>query len=331
MQSSKIGNLDVSVLGLGCSNFGGRLDRAEASSVVRAALDSGITFFDTADFYGDSYSERFLGEALGIHRTEVTVATKVGYVPEGDGKRADASRRRILEGVEDSLRRLGTDWIDLYQVHTHDPSVPIEETLGALHQLVEQGKVREIGCSNYSGDQIAEAAAVASAAAITEFASVQSCYNLLRRELESDGVLQTCVAMGLVVLAYSPLESGILTGKYQLGVPPPIGSRLAGLARTRVLPGISHVPVARLPERFLNDRNLEAAQRLEEFARQRGWTLTDLAISWLLAQSSVATVIAGAMSPAQVVANAAGTSWRLTSRDLAEVDLLISQIQASPL
>jgi aryl-alcohol dehydrogenase-like predicted oxidoreductase len=304
LDTRRIGSLEVSCVGLGCNNFGRKLDEQATAAVVHAALDEGITFFDTADIYGGTKSEVFLGRALGKRRDEVVIATKFGMAV--DDQRRGARPDYVRQAAEDSLRRLGTDRIDLYQLHQPDPDVPIAETLGALDDLVRAGKVREIGCSNFSVDQIREAeAAVRPGAA--RFVSVQNEYSLLHREPERD-VLPECERLGLAFLPYFPLASGLLTGKYRRGRPAPAGSRLASSGR--------HAG-------SVSDHNVNIVETLIEFAERRGHPVLDLAVSWLLAKPIVASVIAGATSPEQVRMNAAAAGWRLSPADLNEVEALL--------
>jgi aryl-alcohol dehydrogenase-like predicted oxidoreductase len=303
MDTRRIGSLTVSVVGLGCNNFGGRLDYARTESVVNAALDAGITFFDTADIYGRTLSEEFLGRALAGRRDRVVLATKFGMPV--DEQRKGASPAYVRQAVDDSLRRLATDRIDLYQLHQPDPATPIADTLGTLNDLVRAGKVREIGCSNFSAAQLREAqAAVAPGAA--HFVSVQNEYSLLHREPEGE-VLGACEQLGVAFIPYFPLASGLLTGKYSRGVPPPAGTRL------------SSGPTA---SRFLTDDRLKTVEALVQFAQSRGHSVLELAMSWLLRRPVVASVIAGATSPEQVRANVRAASWQLTAADLAEIDRL---------
>ncbi|HEV2736502.1 MAG TPA: aldo/keto reductase [Longimicrobiaceae bacterium] len=303
MQKRKIGSLEVSVVGLGCNNFGTRIDEAATAEVVGAALDAGIDFFDTADVYGKGLSEEYLGRALGGRRGDVAIATKFGSAM--DERRRGARPEYVRRAAEDSLRRLGTDYIDLYQIHRPDPEVPIADTLGALDELVRAGKVREIGCSNFSADQLREAEAAARGRA--RFVSVQNEYSLLHREPEAE-TLPECERQGLAFLPYFPLASGLLTGKYRRGQAAPQGTRITeGGWRSDVL----------------TDENLERVEALVAFAEGRGHTLLELAFSWLLARPAVASVIAGATSPAQVRGNAAAAGWRLTDSDLAAVDAVV--------
>lgn len=301
METRNIGSLKVSVVGLGGNNFGGRLNVEGTRAVVDAALDAGINFIDTADIYGGGKSEKFLGEALGPRRKDVILATKFGM--EVDRRRRGARPAYVRRACEDSLRRLHTSWIDLYQLHQPDPETPIADTLGALADLVRDGKVRQIGCSNFSAEQIREATAAARPGGAT-FVSVQNEYSLLHREPERE-VLPECGRRGLAFVPYFPLASGVLTGKYS-GDRPPADGRLSEGSRFR--------------NRFLNDRNLRIAKRLEEFAKSRGHTLLELAFSWLLSHGAVSSVIAGATKPEQVRANASASGWNLTADELAEVD-----------
>src|SRR5262245_10236927 len=280
LPTRRIGSIEVSIIGLGCNNFGMTIDEARTREVVDAALDAGITFFDTADIYGGTKSEQFLGRALGARRSRVVIATKFGLPV--DERRKGARPEYVRAAVEGSLRRLGTDCIDLYQLHKPDPTVPVADTLGALGELVRAGKVREIGCSNFSVDQIREAeAAVAPGGA--RFVSVQNEYSLLHREPER-GVLDECGRRGLAFLPYFPLASGLLTGKYRRGAPAPKGTRLEmSWARS-----------------VMTDGNFRIVDALTAFATARGHSLLELACSWLLHRPEVASVIAGATSPDQI-------------------------------
>lgn len=303
METRKIGSLTVSVVGLGCNNFGWRIDADAAAEVVGAALEAGINFFDTADIYGQTQSEQFLGKALGRRRSEVVIATKFGA--KIDDQRRGARPEYIRRAAQDSLRRLGTDHIDLYQIHFPDSEVPIAETLGALDELVKAGQVREIGCSNFSVEQIREAqAAVRPGAA--RFVSVQNECSLLKREALRD-VIPECARLGIAFLPYFPLASGILTGKYRRGQPIPEGTRLSGAKAGGVL----------------NEQNLRIVESLIEFATSRGHTVLELAISWLATQPAVASVIAGGTKPSQVMLNAKAADWKLTEDDLARIDAIV--------
>jgi aryl-alcohol dehydrogenase-like predicted oxidoreductase len=299
------GVLQVSVVGIGCNNFGRRLDMAGTASVVHAALDEGITFFDTADIYGNGKSEEMLGAALKGRRETAVIATKFGHVSGGPG-RSGGSRRWIRIAVEDSLRRLATDWIDLYQLHTPDPDTPFEETLETLTELVDEGKIRCAGSSNLAGWQIADADWVSRSHGLTRFVSAQSAYSLLDRSVE-DEVIPACESFDVGMIPYSPLGSGALTGKHRRGQPPVTGTRLASA------PG----PNA---NGWLTDRNFDIVESLERFAQERNVTLLDVAIGGLAAQPRVVSVIAGAMSAEQVRANARAGRWRPTAADLEELD-----------
>lgn len=301
-----IGSLSVSLVGIGGNNFGGRLDEAGTRAVVDAAIDAGINFFDTADIYGETKSEVYLGKALGPRRKSAIIATKFGLPL--DEQRKGARPEYVKRAVEDSLKRLGTDYIDLYQLHRPDPTVPIADTLGALNELIEAGKVREIGASNFSAEQLAEAKSAADAHHYRPFVSVQNQLSLLFRADEKDG-LAAAEREGLAYLPYFPLASGLLSGKYRAGKDAPEGTRLT-------------VAGSRLKDRFYTDELRAKAEQLAEFASARGHSLLELAFSWLAAHRAVASVIAGATSPAQVRANAAAVNWELTQEELSAVDAI---------
>jgi aryl-alcohol dehydrogenase-like predicted oxidoreductase len=301
MQTRRIGSLTVSTVGLGCNNFGMTIDEHRSAEVVHAALDAGINFFDTADIYGGTKSEEFLGKALAGRRNQAVIATKFGM-------RVDASRQGgakpdyIRQSVEGSLKRLSTDRIDLYQLHTPDPKVPIDETLAALGNLVKAGKVREIGCSNFSPEQL-QAAETAVKAGAARLVSVQNQYSLLHREPEV-GVLPACEQLGLSFLPYFPLANGLLTGKYSKGVPPPSGTRMA----------MSWAAAG------LTERNFAVVDALRGIAERNGRTLLELAFSWLLRFPAVASVIAGATTADQIRANANAAGWTISKKDLELID-----------
>lgn len=299
--------LKVSEVGLGCNNFGMRIDQKETQGVVDAALDAGITFFDTADIYGGTKSEAFLGKALGKRRGDIVLATKFGMRVGDDPRRMGGSRRWIMRAVEDSLTRLGTDWIDLYQLHAPDADTPIDETLRALDDLVTQGKVRYIGNSNFSGWQIADADWTAAGA--TRFVSAQNQYSLLERKVEFE-VLPACDHFGLGFLPFFPLASGVLSGKYKRGEKPPEGTRLAAWGARGAA--------------ALSDKNFDKVEALTGWAEARGHTILDLAFAWLLGHEAVSSVIAGATSPEQVKTNAATAAWALTPEEVKEVGEVIS-------
>lgn len=291
------------MVGLGCNNFGWRIGAEASALAVNAALDAGIDFFDTADMYGTGASEEFLGQALGPRRNQVLIATKFGM--KLDEQRGGARPEYIRRAAEDSLRRLATDHIDLYQLHQPDPQVPIAETLGALDDLVRAGKVREIGCSNFSGDQL-RAAEAAGRAGGARFVSVQNQYSMVHREPEAD-VIPECARLGLAFLPYFPLANGLLTGKYRRGEPHPEGSRAHDGFGPKVF----------------TDENLALVESLAGFAVAHGHSMLELAVSWLAAQPTVASVIAGAKTPEQVRANATAAGWRLTAADLAAISAIL--------
>jgi len=302
LEKRRTGSLEVSLVGLGCNNFGWRIDGRASAQVVGAAIDAGINFFDTADIYGGGSSEEFLGRALGGRRRSVIVATKFGM--KMDEQRHGARPDYVRRACDDSLRRLNTDYIDLYQLHQPDPETPIADTLGALDQLVKAGKVREIGCSNFSAQQLREAASAARPGA-ARFVSVQNQYSLLHREPESE-VIPECVRQGIAFIPYFPLANGLLTGKYRAGAALPSGSRGESGWGPKVF----------------TEENLEWAERLLSFAERRGHTLLELAISWLAAQPAVASVIAGASKPEQVRGNSKAAGWKLTRADLDEIEAI---------
>lgn len=300
MQTRKIGSLEASVIGIGTNNFGGRIDEQRSRTVVDAALDAGITLFDTADIYGATASEEILGRALAGRRDEAIIATKFGM--RIDEEHAGGARPEYVRAaLEDSLRRLGTDRVDLYILHQPDAETPIGETLGALDELVRAGKIREIGCSNFSAEQLAEADAAATGA---RFVNVQNEYSLLDRTPERD-VLPACERLGIAFVPYFPLGGGLLSGKYRGGQMPE-GARLSTLPEER-------------RNRFHNERNLAIVEQVHEFATARGRSVLDAAIAFLLGQPAVASVIAGATTPEQVRANAAAGEWRMDDAELAEL------------
>jgi aryl-alcohol dehydrogenase-like predicted oxidoreductase len=302
--------LMVSVVGIGCNNFGGRIDAARAAEVVHAALDHGVTLFDTADVYGNpsGASEQALGAALGKRRDEAIIATKFGANTDGENGPdwgARGGRRYLVQAVEASLRRLGTDYIDLYQIHTPDAGTPIEETLATLDDLVRAGKVRYLGHSNFAGWQITDAAWTARTRGFTPFVSAQNRYSLVDRTVEAE-VIPACLKFGVGMLPYFPLESGLLTGKYRQGAPPPDGTRLSG---ERFAPRLAGAP-------------WEKIQKLEEFATERDLSLLTIAIGGLAAKPAVASVIAGATSAEQVAANVAAGEWQPTAEDLETINTI---------
>ncbi|MCC7366648.1 MAG: aldo/keto reductase [Dehalococcoidia bacterium] len=310
MEYRTLGNsgLQVSVAGLGCNNFGMRIDAEATQAVVDKAIEVGINLFDTADVYGgQGRSEELLGRALGGRRKDVVVASKFG-MKMGEGPyKSGASRKYIVQACEDSLRRLNTDYIDLYQVHTPDPKTPIEETMRALDDLVAAGKVRYTGHSNFSGWQTAECHYVARIGHLTPFVSAQNEYSLVNRGIEAE-LVPACEKFGVGILPYFPLASGLLTGKYRRDEPMPEGTRLAAWGPRAT--------------RFVNDRNWDMLEKLEAFARERDHTMLELAMGWLASKAYVPSVIAGATQPEQIEQNAAAVEWRLTPEELAEVDAI---------
>lgn len=302
------GKLEVSLVGLGCNNFGMKIDLAASRAVIDAALDAGITFFDTADMYGNGQSEEFIGQTLGSRRKAVVLATKFGGVAWMQKSEEQwGSRAYITKCLEKSLRRLRTDWVDLYQIHFPDPNTPIEETLAALDDLGRQGKVRAVGCSNFSGAQIAEAETQAKERHLAHFVTAQNEWSLLKREVERD-VIPACERYELGQLPYFPLASGLLTGKYRRGEAFAAGTRLATFS---------------FAQGMATEENFAKIEALQAFAQKRGHTLLELAVSWLAAHSCVSSVIAGATTPEQVRANAAAVKWKLSAAERTEVDVLV--------
>ncbi len=310
MQQRNLGpsGLQVSVVGLGCNNFGGRIDLEAARAVVHKALDVGITLLDTADIYGNSGgSETALGQILGDRRKDIVLASKFGMPMDKERKLTGGSRRYIMSAVEASLKRLKTDWIDLYQLHQPDPRTPIEETLRALDDLVHQGKVHYIGCSNLPAWQVVDALWTSRHNGLSAFISCQDEYSLMKRGHEGH-LIPAMQANGLGLLPYWPLASGVLTGKYKRNAAPPEGTRLA-----------------KMPERageYLTDRTFDIVEGLSRFAEKRGHTLLELAFSWLAARPTVTSVIAGATKPEQVEQNVKAADWQLTADEMAEIDAI---------
>jgi len=301
--------LKVSEVGLGCNNFGMRIDDKQTQAVVDAAIDAGITLFDTADIYGGTKSEEFLGKALGKKRNKIVLATKFGMRHGDNEAKKGGSRRWIMRAVEDSLERLKTDHIDLYQFHAPDPETPIDETLRALDDLVSQGKVRYIGNSNFAGWQIADADWQARIVGQTRFVSAQNQYSLLERRVEHE-VLPACERFGLGFLPFFPLASGLLSGKYRRGEAPPEGTRLAAWGARGA--------------QALSEKNFDKVEKVEAWAAERGHTILELAFAWLLGHPVVSSVIAGATSPEQIEANAATANWALSPDEVAEVSKLVA-------
>jgi len=316
METRRLGSLEVSLVGIGTNNFGlaGHLgpkvsaveiDQARASAIIGAALDAGVTFIDTAEEYGYGQSEEMIGVALGGRRDEAVIATKCNSATSptpGTG----AGVERIVRSAEDSLRRLGTDRIDLFQLHFPDPATPIDETLEAFSRLKEQGKVLEVGCCNFSGAQLDESFDAAARGGWAPFASAQNGYSLLSRRIEDD-LVPALRRHGVGLIPYWPLAGGLLTGKYRRGEVPATGTRMSGQPEDQ-------------QQRLLSDRNFDRVEPLTAVATERGHTLLELSMSWLAAQDTVASIIVGATSPAQVTANAEAAGWRLDADDLAAVD-----------
>jgi aryl-alcohol dehydrogenase-like predicted oxidoreductase len=300
--------LQVSAVGLGCMNFGMINDEAQASAIVSRALDLGINFFDTADVYGNrGLSELYLGRALGTRRRNVIVATKfAGPMSAEHGWMQGGSRRWIMQAAEDSLGRLGTDYIDLYQMHRADPAVPVEETLRALDDLVCQGKVRYLGNSNFAAWQVTEAEWTARSAGVNRFISAQNRYSILTRDAEKE-LVPAVTAYGLGILPYFPLESGLLTGKYQRGKPMPEGTRLAKWAGFAT-------------STFATEDKFTKVEKLSELCQRFDHSLLDLAIGWLAGRSCVSSVIAGVTNVKQLEQNVAAGAWRGSAEELAEID-----------
>jgi aryl-alcohol dehydrogenase-like predicted oxidoreductase len=310
MQFRNLGRsgLRVSLVGLGCNNFGGRIELEAARKVVDAAIEHGITLFDTADIYGNrGGSELALGELLGARRKDIVLASKFGMNMDEEGVKKGGSRRYIIEAVEASLKRMKTDWIDLYQLHRPDPLTPIEETLRALDDLIRQGKIRYIGCSNLPSWQVADAHWTAKTLAIEGFASAQDEYSLLVRGAEKE-LIPAISHFGMGLLPYFPLANGLLTGKYQRNAPMPEGARM-----TREAQRAGEV---------LTETNWAKTEKLAAFCEARGKTLLELAFSWLAAQPVVSSVIAGATRPEQIAANVKAADWALTPEELAEIDAI---------
>ena len=308
MQKRRLGQstLEVSVIGLGGNNFGGRIDFNAAERVVHRAIELGINLIDTADSYGNrGGSEKALGRILGEKRKRIVLASKFGMPMDDSGRLGGASRAYVMRAAEASLKRLNTEWIDLYQLHEPDPRTPIEETLRALDDLVRQGKVRFIGCSNLSAEQLNEAQAVARRRGLAAFVSAQDEYSLLVRDVERE-LIPALKAHGMGLLPYFPLASGLLTGKYRRAAALPPGSRLAKNAG--------------LAARFINERNWRVSGELAAFAARRGHSMLELAFGWLLREPDVASVIAGATAPEQIEQNVRAAGWTLSADDLAEID-----------
>jgi aryl-alcohol dehydrogenase-like predicted oxidoreductase len=308
MQIRNLGGsgLRVSAVGLGCNNFGMRIDLDASRKVIHRAIDLGITLFDTADIYsGMGGSETVLGQVLGDRRKDIVLATKYSKPMSEDGTKQGASRRYIISAVEASLKRLKTDYIDLYQQHDYDPLTPIEETLRALDDLIRQGKVRYIGNSNFPAWRLAEAELTARQMNVSPFVSCQDEYSLVVRGIEKD-LLPAAQEYNLGLLPFFPLASGLLTGKYKRGETAPDDTRFNKMPRLR--------------ERYVTPRNEEIVEKLQAFAKSRGHSMLELAFSWLASRPQVASVIAGATRPEQIEQNVKAIDWALSAEELAEID-----------
>ena len=302
--------LRVSTVGLGCNNFGMKLDEAQTGAVINAAIDAGITLFDTADMYGArGGSETHMGAVLGAKRKDIVLASKFGMAMDDAGHKLGGSRGYMMKAVEDSLTRLRTDWLDLYQLHQPDPRTPIDETLRALQDLVSQGKVRYIGCSNLPAWQMVEAHFEAELANVGGFVSAQEEYNLLNRAIEKD-VLPVARKYGFGILPYFPLASGLLTGKYKRDAMPE-GARLTAMPKFA-------------NRTYVTDANFDKVEALDAFAQEHGHTLLELAFGWLLAEGATASVIAGATKPEQIASNVAAAGWTLSAEEKAAVDAIVA-------
>jgi aryl-alcohol dehydrogenase-like predicted oxidoreductase len=302
--------LRVSAIGLGCNNFGRPVDLAGSRAVIHKALDLGITFFDCGDVYGRrGGAETILGEVLGERRKDIVLVTKFGRPMDAEGKLKGGSRRYIMTAVEASLKRLKTDWIDLYQYHLVDPLTPIEETLRALDDLVHQGKVRYIGCSHMPAWQVVDSMWTSRTSNLARFIACEDEYNLISRDIE-DELMPAMAQHGIGLLPYYPLASGLLTGKYKRGAPLPADSRFAVITERDYV------------GQFMTETNMSRVEKLTSFAVQRGYKLLDIAMSWIAQRPLVASVIAGATKPEQVEANVKAAALKLTADDLKEIDKL---------
>ncbi len=312
MEMRRIGSLEVSVVGVGCNNFGGRIDADETKAVVDAAIDAGINYFDTAEMYTNGVSEELLGRALGDRRGDVLLATKWGHTRDlAEGERG-GDPAQIRSRLEASLRRLGTEYVDHFQMHRPDPETPIAETLGCLAELRDEGTIREIGCTAFSADQLREAHAVAADTGLAAWPSIQNHYSVLTRDPEHDGVFDACRDLGVAFVPFFPLESGLLTGKYRLGEERPAGSRLAAWGERA--------------GQFIDDERLRVVEQLIEWSGDHGHELLDLAISWHTSHPLIASVIAGATRPSQIEANVAAAGWQLTDAERTEVDAIVEPV-----
>ncbi|MEZ5237246.1 MAG: aldo/keto reductase [Acidimicrobiia bacterium] len=312
METRRIGTLEVSVVGLGCNNFGMAIDADATRAVVDAAIEAGINYFDTAESYGNGQSEEYLGRALAGRRDQVLVATKWGFVAKPDAGERQGRPEHVRASLDASLQRLGMDHVDHYQLHRPDPDTPIAETLGVLDELRTAGKIREIGCTGFSAAQLAEAAEAGAQAGIASFPSVQNHYSLLTRTPETDGVLELCASAGIAFVPYFPLESGLLTGKYKPGAGVPEDSRFARWGEKR-------------SAAFIDEDKVATVARLEAWAAERGHSVLELAMGYLASNPTVATVIAGCTKPSQVRSNVTAVGWAMTDAERAEVRALLDR------
>lgn len=306
MRTAKLGELDVSAIGLGCNNFGRALDAEGSAAVVNAALEAGVTYFDTASNYGEGQSESFLGAALGSRRPEVVIGTKFGVPVSGWEGSGGASPDYLRQATERSLRELDTDYIDLLMIHFPDPDTPIEDTLEAMSALVDQGKVRQVGCSNFDPTQLAEALDVSEERGLAGFVGNQVQYSLLHREPETSGLDQVCLDRGVGLLPFYPLGNGLLTGKTRRGQPPK-----GRLQMDRY-------------QKYLTDENFDLVEGVEGFARERGLSMVEVALGWLLAQEAVPSVTPGATTAQQIAGNARAADWAPNRDDLAALGKVLN-------
>lgn len=313
MKYRKLGKsgLLVSEIGLGGNNFGLWVDEPTSVAIIHHALDTGINYIDTADVYGHTNSERFVGQAIKGKRSQVIVATKFGLSPVEGRRVKGGSRRYVMRAVEGSLKRLQTDYIDLYQMHLPDATTPIEETLSTLDELVRSGKVRHIGCSNFASWQLCDALWTSKVNDLPSFVSVQVRYNLLERQIETE-LVPCCKHFRISVIPWGPLAGGFLTGKYRHGEPPPTDGRLSQPSR-----------VMRLYDGIFSEENWRKLVDLEAFAKDRGHTVAELAVAWLLAKPWIGTVIAGARTKEQVSTNTRAARWKLTAAEVSELESII--------
>ncbi len=305
MRTALIGDMEVSVIGLGCNNFGRALDREGTKRVVDVALDHGVNFFDTASNYGEGQSEAFLGAALGSRRGEVVIATKVGVPIPGWEESGGAAPDYVRQVLVRSLTEIGTDYIDIYMIHFPDPKTPIEDTLGVLDEMVEEGKVRAIGCSNFDPVQLTDALDTSSRLGLASFTCDQTHYSMVHREPETSGLSNLCRARGVALLPYYPLASGLLTGKTRRGAEPQ-----------------GRLKMDRYQE-FLTDANFDLVEAVEAFAAERGLSLVQVALGWLLSREAVPAVTPGATRPEQVAANVAAADWEPSAEDLATLSAIV--------